>query len=340
MALRQAYAVCPEAVFLPSDDSRCREVLAEVLGLLESYSPLIEIDSLGCAYLDVTGVSDEEAIGRQMLTTIFTRAELRGCVGISGGKFFSHVAAITSTPETPTIVPCGEERDFIAPLSIDFLPSSAEAKERLHNFGIRSIAQLTQFSREALVAQFGSEGTRIHELAHGIDGSLLIPKKQAEVLVYAADIEPPTAVCPQLLHRCQALLEKPLQEAHAHGKVCRELQLRVSFASGALQEKRLPFKEPTASINTILCRIHMWLESISFPAPATGIELSLWLTGERGKDLHLLSGRDGPRRKLRELAGDLKARFGHQPLKQVCETDPDARLPERRFSLTDVRGQG
>ena len=217
MALRQAYALCPEAVFLPSDEDRCRKAFGTVADVLEHFGPTVEMESLGCAYLDVTGVSDGEALGRHMMADILARTELRGCVGISSSKFFSHAAALTSTPEEPAVVPCGVERDFIAPFSIDFLPCSAGTRERLHNFGIRSIGQLTRFSKEALVAQFGSEGTRIHELAHGIDGSPLIPRKKADALVFAADIEPPAVTASRLLSKCQTLLEKPLQEARARG---------------------------------------------------------------------------------------------------------------------------
>jgi hypothetical protein len=50
----------------------------------------------------------------------------------------------------------------------------------------------------------------------------------------------------------------------------------------------------------------------------------------------LWSERGDNRFQLSRLAGELRRRFGYQPLKKVREVDPDAIVPERRFGLTDV----
>src|SRR4030042_139134 len=50
MPLRQALALCREAVFLPPHPSLYRDVFESVLAVLETFSPEVEEDALGRAY--------------------------------------------------------------------------------------------------------------------------------------------------------------------------------------------------------------------------------------------------------------------------------------------------
>lgn len=336
MSLRQAYALCPDARFLPADESQYEQVFEEVVDVLERFSPVVDIEELGCAYLDVGRVHGEENPARKISTSLSTDTGLNGCIGISNGKFLSRAAAFTSKPEAPVIVPEGEEKDFIAPFPIDFLSCPAEIKERLYLLGIRFMGQLSQFSREALAAQFGSEGIILHQLAHGIDETPLSPRKKPELITVAADLEPPASIYLQILHACQVMLDRPLDKVKAEGKACREIAVKVIFPSGASYQRRLPLKQVTVSISVILDRLRTWLESITFPASVTRVELSLSLSRETGKSLYLWPEQKKSLSSLNALAHELKSRFGYQPLKKVQIVDAGAILPERRFRLTDV----
>ena len=57
MPLRQALAVCREAVFLPPHPSCYSDVFDSVLGVLEGFSPEVEQASLGRAYLNAGGLA-------------------------------------------------------------------------------------------------------------------------------------------------------------------------------------------------------------------------------------------------------------------------------------------
>lgn len=339
MSLRQAYTICPDARFLPADERRYEAYFEEAVGILERFSPVVDIEERGCAYLDITGVQREQDLACKILGGISTETELSACLGVSNGKFPSRAAAFTSKPEAPVIVPEGEEKDFVAPFPIDFLPCLSETKERLYLLGICFMGQLSRFCREALVAQFGGEGIALHKLAHGIDQTPLIPRKKPELITVAAELAPPAGMCLQILNACQVMLDKPLSEVRARGKACREILVRVIFASGVSQEKRLPFKRATVSISVVLDRLRTWLENTGCPAPVTFVELSLSLTGDTGKNLYLWPEHEKSLSNLSELAGELNSRFGYQPLKKVQVENPGAILPERRFRLTDMLEQ-
>jgi len=336
MLLYQASGLCPEATFLPSDERRYEEVFEEVVNILEKFSPVVDIEELGCVYLDVSGVHSEQSLAREISASISADTGLGSCLGICSGKFFSRVAALTSRPGAPVVVSEGKEEDFIAAFSIDFLPCSAETREHLQMLGIRFIGQLSEFSKEALVAQFGRDGILVRELAHGIDRTSLTARKKPEVVVDAVEIDPPAVAYVELLQSCQVMLERMLSSIKAQGKVCREVLLRISFTAGAVQERRLYLKEATGSTATILSRLRTWLESIMFPAPAIEVGLSLFPVREQGKRLYLWPEQQRMRKGLSKAASEFRLRFGYQPLKKVQTVEPSPIIPERRFRLIDA----
>jgi len=336
MPLHQAYALRPEAIFLPADDKKYEAAFEEVINVLEKFSPVVDIGELGCAYADVSGIQHERELACEISAAISAETGLSSCLGISSGKFFSRIAAFTSTSEAPVIVSQGKEKDFVAPFSVELLPCSDETKERLSLLGIRFIGQLRQFSREALIAQFGSDGIVMHELAHGFDRTPLIPRKKRDVLTGSAELDPPAVTFIEILQTCQTVLERVLGGTNMEGKLCREILVRVRFASGTSQERRLSLKQPTNSRDAILGRLRTWLEGVRFPAPAVQVELSLCLTREQSRGLSLWPEQQKVRQELTKAANELKLRLGHQPIKKVQVVRHEAILPERRFRLTEV----
>lgn len=336
MPLREARSFCPEAVFLTPDEKKYKQAFDRVLHVLDKFSPVIEIEKLGCAYIDVTGVENEQELASELISSVSSGVGLKASAGITNGKFFSLTAAHMSKPGTLRVVPADDEEKFIQTFSIDFLNCRPETKERLRLLGIRLIGQLRNFTSEALVAQFGDEGERVYQLANGVDANPLISKKRDDIISISADVEIPATQVSELLATCQSILEEPFQEIRAQGKVSREVQVQITFDSGNSKVKRLTLKENTSQIKVILARIKAWLESGAFSRPVTQVTLSLWLTSDNGERLSFWSEQNEKGRRLSHMAGELKTRFGYQPLKKVQEIDPDTIVPERRFALTDI----
>jgi nucleotidyltransferase/DNA polymerase involved in DNA repair len=333
MPLRQAYALCPEARFLPLDKKRYEDTFEQVVTILEGLSPVVEVEQLGCAYLHVTGIESEHDLACKIRDSIFSQTKLNACLGISSNKFLSRTGAFVARAEAPVIIPEGKEKEFIAPFSIEFLRCSVETKKRLHLLGIHIMSQLCQFSREALQAQFGSDGTIAYRLARGIDDTPLIPRKKPQLISGAAEFDPPLVTSHEMALASQGILDRLLSEVKAKGNVCHEVKLQLRFPSGFLRERKLPLKQATSSEAVIMARLTAWVEEVSFPEPVSEIEVFLRFGQEQGKKLYLLPQQRG--REVSKVAQLLKMRFGYQPLKKALITDPDALLPERRFKFAD-----
>jgi len=275
MPLREAYAFCAGAKFLPLEEARYEQVFEQVVDVLEKFSPVIDIEKLGCAYIDISGVRDETNLCQDVFKNISADTGLSACLGVSSGKFFSHIAAFTSKPEVPIILSPGQEKDFVAPFSVDFFPCSSESKERLYLLGIRFIGELPRFSKEALIAQFGSDGPLMHDLAHGIDGSPLVGRPKREAVADSIRLDSPAVSFIEILQACEVMLGRLFARVNGQGKLCREVALRLGFVSGVSEEWRLVLKEPTTSSRLILSRLQTWLETIRLPSQVVEVGLSL-----------------------------------------------------------------
>src|SRR3954464_3605734 len=55
MPLRTAYKLCPHAIFVEGHPERYREFSQQVFGVLNRFSPKVEMASIDEAYLDLTG---------------------------------------------------------------------------------------------------------------------------------------------------------------------------------------------------------------------------------------------------------------------------------------------
>jgi nucleotidyltransferase/DNA polymerase involved in DNA repair len=340
MSCREAASLCPEAIFVQPDEARYEQVFEEVLSILDDFSPAVEAAELGCAYLDVTGVGDEEELAHGIGSRISRETTLSASVGISSGKFFSWLAAFSARAEAPVIVQTGKEREFVAPFSISMLPCSERTKDRLRLLGIRMIGELARFSLDAMAAHFGKEGSIMYELARGIDQSPVVPRKKPEAICGTAELDPPATTYLEMLAACEQILKKLIPQVTARRKVCREIRVRLRLPSGLAQEKRLPLKDATSVRQSLLTRLRAWLEGTTFPEPVAGLELSLLLEAESGRRLSLWSKQAGLRQELARAASYLKKRFGYQPMKKVLAVEPQPLLPERRFRLVDLDQEG
>ena len=173
--MTQAMRLCPQAIIAKPRMSAYVEASEIVMGILSDFSPDIEPLSLDEAFLNMTGT--EELFGppreaaQAIKDAISAATELTCSVGIAPNKFLAKIASDLEKPDGITHIPHGEEREFIAPLSIRKIwgvgPKSAERLERLGLFVIDDIARADiQRLRRALGAHYADH---IQRLANGID---------------------------------------------------------------------------------------------------------------------------------------------------------------------------
>lgn len=179
----RAERLCPQAVFVPPDFVRYRQVSRQVRGIFARYTDLIEPLSLDEAYLDVTdhqsGLPSATAIAQMIRAQIHEETRLTASAGVAPNKFLAKIASDWRKPDGLTVIRPREALDFLAPLPIAKLPGVGRVMEgRLRALGLDTVGALRALAVEALERRFGRWGRRLHELAHGIDERPVEPERQ------------------------------------------------------------------------------------------------------------------------------------------------------------------
>ncbi len=246
------------------------------------------------------------------------------------------------------IVPSGKEAAFLAELSVEDLPVSVEMRRRLRLLGLGRLGQLARLPRGAVAAQFGAEGARAWELAHGVDRSPVIPYRPPRIITERLAFPAPVDTMDALLIATRTLLRRALDRPEARGRAARGIRLCVEMEDGRVWKREATFREPVGSGERMLLAIRNKIDagsadgSTGVPAPFIQVELALLdlcgesalqgklFAGELGHGIHTPTGE-----RLAEAARQLKVRYGRPVLGKVMEVEPWSRIPERRFALID-----
>lgn len=174
LPMAQAMRRCPQAIVLPVRMAHYAAVSRQLMAVMEDFSPLVEPLSLDEAFLDMTGAErlfgPPEAMAEAIKARIFEATKLTASVGIACNKFLAKLASDLDKPDGVTLVPFGQERDFIAPLAISKLWGvGPKAAARLKALGLFTIGSVAEADPAWLRAELGSLGDHIHALSRAED---------------------------------------------------------------------------------------------------------------------------------------------------------------------------
>lgn len=185
MPIAEAYRRCPQAVFLPVNGKKYRQVSDQIREVFLTYTPLVEPISLDEAFLDVTasirlfGASTE--IARTIKERIKNEINLTASVGVASNKFLAKLASDLQKPNGFVVVDPNQVQEFLDPLSVERIWGVGDkVAERLHGLNIHTIRELRQIDQEYLTHLFGTWGNQIYALARGIDNRPVESEKETK----------------------------------------------------------------------------------------------------------------------------------------------------------------
>ena len=179
MPASRARRLCAEAVWLPPNFDKYREVSHHIRGIFARHTPLIEPLSLDEAYLDVTeeltGIPTATETAQTIRREIREETNLTASAGVAPNKFLAKIASDWKKPDGCFVIRPHQVLDFLEPLPVRKIPGVGKATEKLLvDIGVATVGDLRRFEQAQLVGNFGKWGTRLWELARGIDDSPVI----------------------------------------------------------------------------------------------------------------------------------------------------------------------
>jgi protein ImuB len=189
MTLPQARSLFPKLLARARDRESERAAQEALLEIADSFSPRVEDAGEGLIYLDLEGLpqllpplpqiachpeerSDEgsaltqskiqnpkskivsplHSLARDIIAAA-EKASLHLKVGIAASKLAARVAA--GLPDSPVVVPAGDEGRFLAPLPLSRLAPAIEIAEMLDRWGIRSIGEFARLPEGEVASRLG-----------------------------------------------------------------------------------------------------------------------------------------------------------------------------------------
>lgn len=234
MPVARARQLCPQAIFVPPNFDRYREVSAQIGEIFRRYTALVEPLSLDEAYLDVTanrrGLATATETARAIRAEIVEATALTASAGVAPNKFLAKIASDWKKPNGLFVIQPHEIDDFLSPLAVNRLPGVGEATNRLlTEMGIATIADLRAQPLPALSARFGKFGVRLHELARGVDERPVTPDRPVQSVSSERTFERDLSL-PELAPYLPTMAEQVWPNARDGERVARTVVLKLKTA--------------------------------------------------------------------------------------------------------------
>jgi DNA polymerase IV len=165
-----------------------KEINDMIIEYLKGYSVIVESNSFGEFYIDLTGT--ERLFGRAIDTCLKIISHLNeaygfnAAVGIGSNKLIAHLAAKVSAGRSAYEICAPAETVFLGPAKIAYIPDiRPEVKAELSSsYNIRTVNELRAFSESDLRAMFKGDGSLLYLYSRNIAPGFLSTKEEGRVL--------------------------------------------------------------------------------------------------------------------------------------------------------------
>jgi DNA polymerase-4 len=247
------------------DYDHLKEVHGEVLGRLEHYSPSVETRGPGEYLLDLTGT--KRIFGREMDTCGRILTELRQAfgltarAGIGSNVLIPRLASMVAEDGGVYDVSAFSEKEFLSPLSIGLFPEVPPAvmDELVSSYNIKTVEELSVFSREELACMFGREGARLFTYAQGREREHLMQRVSQGVLKRQMVVSSENNDDKSVRRRLFDMILDLCVQMREQGVVAGRFELAARYQDDYLYTRRGDFKDPSFFERSVYDQLILYL---------------------------------------------------------------------------------
>ena len=230
MPVYQAFKLCPNGIYLHGRMKRYHEKSEEVMNIFKNYSPDIQQISVDEAFIDLTGT--EKLFGPPIETAKRLKAEVKEktgltvSVGLASTKYCAKIASGLQKPDGLTVVPAGQEEDFMLSLPITKIWGAGNKTiEKLANYGLKTPRDIYNRSEALLQSLFGkAAGSFLYNSVRGNPGVDFHAEPKSRSLsaenTYEYDLTDIDIIETALLGLCHTVMFRSLREKVRSSTVC------------------------------------------------------------------------------------------------------------------------
>jgi len=316
MTLAHARGIVADLIARGRDADAERSAHEALLEVVATVSPRVEDADAGLVYADVDGMQrvfpgpDGERDLGQAAVVVAERLRLPVRVGIAGTKLAARQAA--SRPDTPVVVPAGDEAAFLAPLPVASLNLSGRLLDTLRRWGVTTVGDLARLPADRIATRLGPDGAAASRTARGEDPRPLVPTAPPAALTEGLQLEWAVVTLEPLLAAVRGALERLEVRLAQHDLACTRLELELELEPDGADRRTLRLPAPTREPDALVGLVRHELEARSPQAPVVGFRCLAWPDRPRRGQLTLFGAPEIPADELAATLARLVALLGAQ----------------------------
>jgi DNA polymerase-4 len=330
MPMTQAKRRCPQAVVVPPNFPRYKEVSRSIMEVFENMSPLVEPLSLDEAFIDMTGAEnlfgEPIDMARHLKEQVVEASGgLTISVGVATTKFVAKVASDFEKPDGLTIVRPEEVRDFLWPLGVSKLWGvGPRTLEKLRALGFRTIGDIAGAKEAFLTRRLGTLGTHIYKLAQGEDSRMVESEREAKSIGAEFTLEEDIVGAEKIRKHLKRSANRVAKSLRRKGFMAKGVRVKLKTKDFQLLTKQTPVAPPTDSAKTLLTVATGLLNQFDLSEPMRLVGLAafnLTSEGDPAQGTLFVDEKNERQRRLEKTLDDLQNRFGNKVVKTGEELD-------------------
>ena len=261
MPMAIAKRLCSHAIIVKGDMEQYSKYSGLVTDIIRDTVPLFEKASIDEFYVDMSGM--DKFFGCNLFTAelkkkVLKESGLPSSYGLASNKLISKVATNEVKPNGQILIPFGDEKNYLAPLSVIKLPGvGKETAIKLLKMGVETVKLLSEIPVEMLQNFLGKPGADLWRKANGIDESPVVPFHEQKSLSTENTFEQDT-IDMQFLHaELVRMTERLAYDLRKQNRVtgCVTVKLRYSNFETYTKQHTIPY----TSADHVLMQVAMEL---------------------------------------------------------------------------------
>ena len=316
MPMRMAKQLCPEAIILRGNTGIYTKYSQLVTDIIKDTVPLYEKSSIDEFYIDLTGMDRFfgcQQIASDLRSKIIRESGLPISFGLSLNKTVSKIATGEAKPNNEITILSGNEKPFLAPLSVRKIPSVGEKTYRtLCYLGVKKISSIQDMPMEIMQKVFGVNGVNIWKKANGIDTSPVVPYRERKSISTERTFDKDTIDVQKLEGLMTAMAENLVFQLRRGNKLtaCITVKIRYSDFQTYTLQKQIPYSAADHLVLQIVLELFRKLYNRRMLVRLIGVRFSHLVEG--GHQIGLFE--DPSTIKLYQAMDHIRERYGDRSI--------------------------
>lgn len=258
MPMRMAKQLCPEAIVLRGNSGIYSKYSNLVTDVIKESVPIYEKSSIDEFYIDLSGMDKFfgcHQLATELRTKIIKETGLPISFGLSTNKTVSKIATGEAKPNNQIRVVSGNEKPFLAPLSIRKIPMVGKVTYKsLCDLGIKKIKTVQEIPYEMMFKVLGKNGISIWRKANGIDNTPVIQYQERKSISTERTFDRDTTDTLKLKTILTAMAQELTYQLRNGNKLtaCISVKIRYSDFQTYTMQKKIAYSASDHSIFPIV----------------------------------------------------------------------------------------